>query len=61
MELYMAIWLNIPLGKLVLAASEKKVLGGSIKFLFCCNGFWIEEISYISSQLAVESRHRLVS
>jgi len=42
-------------------ASEKKGLGGSMKFLFRCNGCWKEEINYISSQLAAESRHHLVS
>lgn len=32
-----------------------------MKFLFHCNGCWKEEISYISSQLAAESRRHLVS
>ena len=32
-----------------------------MKFLFHCNGCWKEEITYISSQLAAESRRHLVS
>jgi len=42
-------------------ASEKKGLRGSMKFLFRCNGWWKEEINYISSQLAAQSRRHLVS
>ena len=38
----------------MLVASEKKGLGGSMKFLFRCNGCWKEEISSMSSQLAAE-------
>ena len=32
-----------------------------MKFLLHCNGCWKEEITYISSQLAAESRRHLVS
>lgn len=32
-----------------------------MKFLFRCNGCWKEEINYISSQLAADSRCHLVS
>ena len=49
------------IGKFVLAASEKKGLGGAMKFIFRCNGCWKEEISYKSSQLARDSRRHLVS
>ena len=42
-------------------ASEKKGLGGAMKFLFSCNGCWQESIHYQSSQLALESRRHLVS
>ena len=42
-------------------ASEKKGLGGAMKFLFCCNGCWQESIHCQSSQLALESRRHLVS
>lgn len=45
----------------MLAASDKKGLGGAMKFLFRCNGCWIEEISYASSQLALDSRRQMVS
>ena len=45
----------------MLVASKKKGLGGSIKFLFHCNGCWKEEISYMSSQLAAGSRRHPVS
>ncbi|XP_020617975.1 uncharacterized protein LOC110055892 [Orbicella faveolata] len=48
-------------GKLVLVASEKKGLGGAMKFLFSCNGCWQETINYQSSHLALESQHQLVS
>ena len=49
------------LGKLVLIATNKKRRGGSMKFLFRCNGCWKEEICYRSSQLALNSRRQLVS
>ena len=45
----------------MLVANDKRGLGGAMKFLFRCNGCWIEEISYQSSQLAAESRRHLVS
>jgi hypothetical protein len=48
-------------GKLVLVATKKKSLGGSMRFLFRCNGCWKEEIQYKSSQLALNSRRQLVS
>lgn len=57
----MTLDLYFHLGKLVLVATEKKGLGGSMRFLFRCNGCWTEEISYISSQLAAQSRRHLVS
>ena len=45
----------------MLVASEKKGLGGAMKFLFRCNGCWLEEIPFQSSQLAAESRRQIVS
>ena len=32
-----------------------------MKFLFKCNGCWVEEIPFLSSQLAAESRRHIVS
>ena len=42
-------------------ATEKKGLGGAMKFFFRCSACWIEEVSYQSSQLASESRRQMVS
>ena len=41
--------------------SEKKGLGGTMKFLFRCGGCWQETIDYQSSQLALDSRRHVVS
>lgn len=41
--------------------SEKKGLGGAMKFLFRCDGCWQETIDYQSSQLALDSRRHMVS
>jgi len=51
----------LSLGELVLVATEKKGLGGAMKFLFKCNGCWVEEIPFLSSQLAAESRRHIMS
>ena len=45
----------------MLTATEKKGLGGAMKFLFQCNRYWITEIPYQSSQLVAESRRQMVS
>ena len=41
--------------------SEKKGLGGAMKFLFRCDGCWQETIDYQGSQLALDSRRHVVS
>ena len=46
----------------MLVATEKKGLGGAMKFLFKCNGCWVEEVPFQSSQLvAAQSRRQMVS
>ena len=45
----------------MLVATEKKGLGGGMHFLFRCNGCWEEEVNYRSSNLALNSRHQMVS
>ncbi|XP_068714280.1 uncharacterized protein [Montipora foliosa] len=37
-------------GSLVLVSTSKAGLGGSMRFVFQCNGYWEEEINYQSSR-----------